>query len=50
MVGFLNVDLSSPEGAERDEEIVAYLVTAVLDDIFSHFFPQQFPWCQDGRT
>ena len=48
VAGYFNADLAQPEVVERDEDIAAALAEAALEDILSHFLPQQHPWCQDG--
>ena len=45
----MNVDLEITGGRGRDEEIVAVVATAGLEDILEHLLPQRRPWCRDKR-
>ena len=47
---YININLEDTEGYQREEEIVAVLMTSGLEDMLAHFLPQQRPWCQDSRT
>ena len=48
--GYFNAKLARPEGADKDDEIAAYLAVAGLKDMLAHFILHQCPWCQYGRT
>ena len=45
VAGYFNADFAQPEGAIREEEIAAALMTAVLEDMLAHFLPRRRPWC-----
>ena len=49
VVGDLNVNLESTGVRGRDEDIVALVATAGLEDILKHLFTGQSPWCRDRR-
>ena len=42
--GDSNVNLAVPEGAERDEGIVAALEAVILEDMLEHVHPHQSLW------
>ena len=50
VAGKFNADLVYLEGTTRLELIVVALVTAVLEDMSTHFIPRQKPWLRDGCT
>ena len=50
VAGDFNVDLASPEGYRRAEDIVTSLATEGLEDMAWHFLPQENRWCRDRRT
>ena len=50
VVGYLNAKLEEPEGYRREEETLAELTAAVLEEILAHFLPRRCPWCRGGRT
>ena len=50
VAGDFNVDLTSPEGDRRAEDIATLLVTEVLEDMARHFLPRENRWCRDRRT
>ena len=47
---YFNVDLATPEGGRRAEDIARTLATEGLEDMARHFLPQESRWCQDRRT
>ena len=44
MEGYFNDYLARPEGAEWDEDIVAVVAAAGLEDMLAHFLPRQITW------
>ena len=50
VVGNFNVNITSPEGNHRAEDIATELATAGLEDMARHFLPQEKRWCRDRRT
>ena len=49
VAGYFNVDLATPEGDRRAEDITTTLATEGLEDMARHFLPQDSRWCQDQR-
>ena len=45
-----NVDLATPEGDKRAEDIAITLATEGLEDMTRHFLPRDSRWCRDQRT
>ena len=50
VAGEFNVDLASPEGDRRAEDIATLVATEGLEDMARHFLPRENMWCQDCRT
>ena len=50
VAGDFNVDLASPEGDRRAEDIATSLATEGLEDMARHFLPEESRWCWDQRT
>ena len=50
VAGDFNVDLVTPEGGRRAEDIATTLATEVLENMEIHFLPRESRWCQDWRT
>ena len=50
MAGGLNINLASPEGDRREEDIATTIATEGLEDMTPHFLPRQRQWCWDRRT
>ena len=50
VAGDLNVDLATPEGDRRAEDIATTLETEGLEDMARHFLPRDIRWCWDQRT
>ena len=50
LAGDLNVDLATPEGDMRAEDIAMTLATEVLEDMARHFLLQESRWCWGRRT
>ena len=50
VAGDFNVDLTSPEGDRRAEDIAMSLVTEGLEDMARHFLPRENRWCWEWRT
>ena len=50
VAGDFNVDLATPEGDRRAEDIATTLATEGLEDMAKHFLPQESRWCRDWRT
>ena len=50
VAGDFNVDLASPEGDRRVEDIATSLATEGLEDMAQHFLPQESRWCRYRRT
>ena len=48
--GDFNVDLASPEGDRRAEDIATSLATEGLEDMARHFLPRESRWFLDWRT
>ena len=48
--GDFNVNLATPEGDRRAEDIATTLATEGLEDMAKHFLPRESRWCQDRRT
>ena len=45
-----NVDLPTPEGDRRAEDIAMTLATEGLEDMVRNFLPRESRWCRDRRT
>ena len=45
-----NVNIATPEGDRRAEDIAMSLATEALEDMEKHLLPQESRWCQDQRT
>ena len=50
VAGDFNVDLASPEGDWRAEDIATSLATEGLEDMARYFLPRENRWCRDRRT
>ena len=50
MGGAFNVNLATPEGYRRAEDIAKTLATKGLEDMARHFLPRESRWCRDQRT
>ena len=50
VAGDFNVDIASPEGYRRAEDIATELATAGLEDMRRHFLPREKRWCRDRGT
>ena len=50
VAGEFNVDIATPEGDRRAEDMATELATAGLEDMARHFLPQEKRWCRDRRT
>ena len=50
VAGHLNVNLATPEGDRRAEDIETMLATEGLEDMAQHFLPWESRWCWDQRT
>ena len=50
VAGDLNVNLATPEGDRRAEDIATALATEGLEDMEKHFLPRESRWCRDRRT
>ena len=50
VAGDLNVQLSDPEGDQREQEIAAVPTTEGLEDMSAHFLPCRSSWCRECRT
>ena len=50
VAGYFNVNLATPEGDRRAEDIVATLATEGIEDMAKHFLPQDSRWCRVRRT
>ena len=50
VAGDFNVDLASPQGDWRAEDIATPLATEGLEDMARHLLPRENMWCQDRRT
>ena len=48
--GYFNVDLATPEGDRRAEDIATTLATEGLEDMARHFLPRESRGCRDWRT
>ena len=44
------MDLATPEGDRRAEDIATMLATEGLEDMERHFLPRESRWFQDCRT
>ena len=45
-----NVNLATPEGDRRAEDIATMLAAEGLEDMVKHFLPRESRWCWDRRT
>ena len=45
-----NLNLATPEGDRRAEDIATTLATEGLEDMAQHFLPWESRWCRDRRT
>ena len=50
VTGDFNVDLATPEGDRKAEDITTTLATEGLEDMARHFLPRESRWCRDRRT
>ena len=49
VAGDFNVNLATPEGDRRAEDIATTLATEGLEDMAKHFLPRESRWCWDWR-
>ena len=49
LAGYLNINLEDPERDRREEEIMAALKTAGIEDMSDQSLPQRHPWCRERR-
>ena len=49
VAGDFNVNLATPEGDRRAEDIATTLATEGLDDMSTHFLPRRLSWLWDRR-
>ena len=49
MAGDFNVNLATPEGDRRAEDIATTLAMEGLEDMAKHFLPWESRWCRDKR-
>ena len=47
VAGDFNVNLATPEGDRRAEDIATTLATEGLEDMAKHFLPRERRWCRD---
>ena len=50
VAGDLNINIADPEGDRREEDTETTIATEVLEDMSSHFLPQQRRWSWNIRT
>ena len=50
VAGDFNVNLATPEGYRRAEDIATTLATEGLEDMAKHFLLRESRWCRDWRT
>ena len=50
VAGDFNVNLATPEGDRRAEDIVTTLAAEGLEDMARHSLPRESRWCRDRRT
>ena len=50
VTGDFNVNLTTPEGDRRAEDIAKTLAKEGLKDTEKHFLPRNSRWCRDQRT
>ena len=50
VAGDFNVNLATPEGDRRAEDIATTLATEGLEDMAKHFLPRESRWCRDRRS